>query len=74
MARMWELSLRWVKSSASGADGCVQIALTGSDLVLVRDSKDPDGAVLTFDAQEWDAFLAGAKSGEFDRCVIGMRG
>lgn len=73
MAPKRESSLRWVKSSASGGGECVQVALAESDLVLVRDSKDPAGSVLTFDAREWDAFLAGAKAGEFDRCMIGTR-
>lgn len=60
--------LRWRKSGASGADGCVEVAMR-DDLaqVHVRDSKVPDGAVLTFTAREWDAFLEGVRNGEFDR-------
>lgn len=34
--------------------------------VQVRDSKDPDGPVLSFTAAEWGAFVLGAKDGEFD--------
>jgi len=34
--------------------------------VAVRDSKDPDGAVLIYSAAEWRDFIAGAKNGEFD--------
>ncbi len=30
-------------------------------------SKNPSGAVLTFTPAEWDAFLDGARTGEFDR-------
>jgi hypothetical protein len=33
----------------------------------VRDSKNPTGPALIFTPGEWDAFLAGAKDGEFDR-------
>jgi hypothetical protein len=33
---------------------------------MVRDSKDRDGAILTFTASEWKAFIAGARSGEFE--------
>ena len=33
--------------------------------VQVRDSKDPDGPVLTFRLGEFGALLAGAKDGEF---------
>jgi hypothetical protein len=32
----------------------------------MRDGHDPDGPVLVFDEAEWDAFVAGAKDGEFD--------
>jgi len=62
-----EERLHWVKSSRSGADGCVEVAYGGPDTVHVRDSKDPDGAVLSFNAREWDAFIAAAGAGEFDR-------
>jgi hypothetical protein len=34
--------------------------------IAVRDSKDPSGAVLVFTPGEWDAFVDGAKDGEFD--------
>ncbi|WP_141548095.1 DUF397 domain-containing protein, partial [Nocardia farcinica] len=35
--------------------------------VGVRDSKNPAGGALVFTPSEWDAFLAGARAGEFDR-------
>jgi Domain of unknown function (DUF397) len=58
----------WFKSSFSGFDGaCVEIAML-SDGVAVRDTKDAGaGPVLVFTATEWDAFIDGAKDGEFDR-------
>lgn len=64
--------MNWVKSSFSFANGnCVQVAATGDGEwppgVQLRDSKDPGGPVLVFTAAEWDAFLAGARAGEFDR-------
>jgi hypothetical protein len=34
--------------------------------IEVRDSKDPHGGVLRYTVAEWDAFIAGAKDGEFD--------
>jgi hypothetical protein len=34
--------------------------------VLVRDSKDPTGPQLAFSTEEWNAFLAGVRCGEFD--------
>ncbi|WP_462189178.1 MULTISPECIES: DUF397 domain-containing protein [unclassified Frankia] len=61
----------WRKSSYSnGAGGmCVEVAALGGG-VAVRDSKNPTGPVLAFSAAEWDAFLAGARDGEFDRSRI----
>jgi hypothetical protein len=35
-------------------------------VVAVRDSKDPAGPALVFTPAEWDAFVGGAKDGEFD--------
>ena len=37
-----------------------------SGRVEVRDSKAPGEAVLAFRPDEWEAFIAGAKDGEFD--------
>jgi hypothetical protein len=35
-------------------------------MVAVRDSKKPDGAILSYTADEWRDFIIGAKLGEFD--------
>ena len=53
------------KSTNSANNGCVEFAATG-DLVLMRDSKNPAGPVLTFTRREINAFLLGAKAGEFE--------
>jgi hypothetical protein len=34
--------------------------------ILMRNSAHPEGPVLYFTPSEWDAFIAGAKDGEFD--------
>ena len=48
----------WRKSSYSGPNGgeCVEVATAAA--VLVRDTADRDGAVLTFTAEAWRAFTA----------------
>lgn len=60
-------SAKWQKSTRSGAygDNCVEVAFVG-DAIAVRDSKDTKGPVLVFTRGEWDAFVGGAKDGEFD--------
>jgi hypothetical protein len=56
---------KWRKSSHSGTGSCLQVRLSAGH-VEVRDSKAPDAGVLTFRPDEWHAFIAGAKDGEFD--------
>ena len=56
----------WYKSSRSSGNGnCVEVAVL-DEAVAVRDSKDRSGPVLIFTSAEWDAFMSGAKEGEFD--------
>jgi hypothetical protein len=47
----------------SGA--CVEVAILDNGFA-VRNSTDPDGPVLFFTPAEWEAFVGGAKDGEFD--------
>jgi Domain of unknown function (DUF397) len=35
-------------------------------LILLRDSKNPDGGTLAFGEHEWSAFIAGIKASEID--------
>jgi hypothetical protein len=61
---------RWIKASASnGATACVETTSIRADEVLVRNSRDREGPILSFTKAEWVAFIAGAKAGEFDAIV-----
>jgi hypothetical protein len=53
----------WRKSSYSSAQGqCVEVAAMPDGGRAVRDSKDPDGPVLRFTADEWKRFADGIRS------------
>jgi hypothetical protein len=54
----------WRKSTRSGTNGCIEVAFV-EDKVAVRDSKERGGPVLLFTAHEWEAFIGGARDGEF---------
>jgi len=58
---------QWLTTTRSGPDrdNSVEVAFVGQ-AIAVRDSKNPDGPALIFTAAEWDAFVGGAKDGEFD--------
>ena len=57
---------RWIKSSLSFANNnCVEVACLPDGQIGVRDSKNPEGAILRFTSAGWQAFLAGARRGEF---------
>jgi hypothetical protein len=53
----------WRKSSKSSSGNCVEIREEG-DRVLVRDSKDRSGPVLTFDLNAFRALIADVKDGD----------
>ena len=63
--------LKWIKASKSMSNGaCVELAPHGG-FVLLRDSKNPE-AVQRYSLAEIDAFIDGAKHGEFDHLVSGI--
>ena len=61
----------WRKSTRSGntnGGNCVEVGPLndGTGRVAVRNSRYPDGPVILYTRAEWDAFIGGAKDGEFD--------
>lgn len=65
----YELDLsnaEWLRAEESeGEDEAIEIAFVG-EYIAMRNSAEPDGTVLVFTEAEWDAFVLGAKDGEFD--------
>jgi hypothetical protein len=60
---------RWIRSRACSSDGCVEVAHLADGSIALRDSKDVRKAAHVFDREEWSAFIAGVKNGEFDAAV-----
>ena len=59
--------LSWRKSAASNPNGdCVELAPLPAGGVAVRNSRAPRGTALIYTRAEIEAFLRGAKAGEFD--------
>jgi len=58
--------LHWFKSSASAVGNCVEVAHLPGGGVALRDTKDRSKAAHVYTRSEWEAFLVGAKNGEFD--------
>jgi Domain of unknown function (DUF397) len=57
----------WMKSTRSGPTGgnCVEVAFLPEAGVAMRNSRQPQGPALLFTYAEWDAFIGGARDGEF---------
>ncbi|MGK5677600.1 DUF397 domain-containing protein [Actinoplanes sp. URMC 104] len=60
----------WVKASKSAGNGgnCVEVRRHDGH-VEVRDTKNRSKPAHVYTLAEWDAFLDGAKNGEFDHLL-----
>lgn len=62
--------LAWQKSYLSNPSGnCVELAELPTGEIAVRNSRDPEGAVLVYTREEIEAFIGGAKDGDFDYLI-----
>ncbi|MFH8382658.1 DUF397 domain-containing protein [Kitasatospora sp. NPDC018058] len=60
------MTLDWFKSSYSSNGGqCIEVSNSMPGVVPVRDSKDPQGPALVFQADAWHSFVTAVRSGEF---------
>ena len=60
----------WLKSRASNPSGnCVEMARLPDGAIAVRNSRFPDGPALLYTRAEIDAFIQGAKDGDFDHML-----
>ena len=58
--------LQFKVSSRCNYAQCVGVARSSNGDVVVQDTKNSSQKPLTFTAEEWKAFVAGVKNGEFE--------
>lgn len=66
MRRVDLTTATWQKSSYSNSDGgeCLEVAAVLHGTVPVRDSKQPQGAVLLLPPPAWNTFVAAVRRGD----------
>jgi predicted secreted Zn-dependent protease len=57
--------LSWRVARQCNGGSCVQVAASG-DMIVIGDSKFPDGPVLAYSHSEWSTFVEGVRQGDFD--------
>lgn len=55
----------WRTALSCNGGQCVQVAASGH-MIIIGDSKSPDGPVLSYSTAEFREFIMGAKNGDFD--------
>ncbi|WP_019634375.1 DUF397 domain-containing protein [Actinomadura atramentaria] len=69
------VGLVWQKSRRSDPTGdCVELAELPDGDIAVRNSRYPDGPYLVYTRAEVEAFVGGAKDGDFDHMLVGSAG
>ncbi|MFI2616660.1 DUF397 domain-containing protein [Streptomyces sp. NPDC018584] len=67
-ADLYDLDLSgvtWLGAPDAPGDDRIEIAYLPNGAVAMRNAADPDGPVLRYTAAEWEAFVLGARDGEF---------
>jgi Domain of unknown function (DUF397) len=57
--------LSWHTARGCNGGSCIQVAAS-EDTIFIGDSKSPTGPVLSYSRDEWAAFAAGIRQGDFD--------
>ncbi|MER6177299.1 DUF397 domain-containing protein [Streptosporangium sp. NPDC001681] len=56
----------WLADAARASSDCLEVAPLSGGRVGLRDTEAPERAPFVVSASVWDAFVDGAKKGEFD--------
>ncbi|GAA4563252.1 DUF397 domain-containing protein [Planotetraspora kaengkrachanensis] len=57
----------WTTASRCGSSNCVEVAAFAQGTISMRDNKQKNSPVLEFSREEWRAFIAAVKTGDFER-------
>jgi Domain of unknown function (DUF397) len=61
----------WTASRHGDAQAaCAELATLPEGSIALRNARDPDGPALIYTHAEIEAFIAGAKDGEFDNLIV----
>jgi hypothetical protein len=55
----------WLVAQNCNGGTCIRVA-THEEQIVIGDSKNPRGPVLTYSRSEWAAFVDGVREGDFD--------
>jgi hypothetical protein len=61
-------NLAWRVARDCDAGSCVRVA-PNEGMIVIGDTKNPDGPVLSYSRAEWVAFVDGIRAGDFDYLV-----
>jgi hypothetical protein len=58
-------NLSWRVARNCNGGNCIRVA-PSADMIVIGDSKNPDGPLLSYSRAEWAAFVEGVRQGDFD--------
>ncbi len=61
-------SLAWRVARDCDGGSCIRVA-PHKGMIVIGDTKNPDGPVLSYSHDEWLAFIKGIRQGDFDGIV-----
>lgn len=69
MSKTPAVTVNWFNASSHDGSSCLDVRTFDDGTVQTRNSNRPDTTVVSYDATEWSAFIAGVKAGKFDHTV-----
>jgi len=57
--------LAWRVARNCDGGSCIRVA-SSAGMIVIGDTKNPRGPVLSYTRAEWDAFVTGIRQGDFD--------